>query len=93
MATADALQDAIDRIEQLTTALEPFIALRDQLPSQMAKIIHKGVSGLTPIALTVTKDQFKAACLAISSQSRKWDSGEHEGCGKDSEHSYKERGK
>jgi hypothetical protein len=56
-----------DQAERLKLALEPFVALRDQSPSQMAKIIHKGVDGLTPIALTVTKDQFKAACVALSS--------------------------
>jgi len=65
---ADIMDEAAVRIERLELALGPFIALRDQAPSQMVKIIHKGVDGLTPIALTVTKDQFKAACAALSSQ-------------------------
>jgi hypothetical protein len=55
---------------RLRRALEPFVALRDQAPSQMAKIIHKDLNGMTPIALTVTKDQFKAACAALSFDDR-----------------------
>jgi hypothetical protein len=62
----EAIKQLRAQVEGLRTALEPFVALRDQAPSQMAKIIHKGIDGVTPIALTVTKDQFKAACSALS---------------------------
>lgn len=59
------LEQAKGQVESLRNALEPFIALRDQSPTQMAKVIHKGIAGTIPIALTVTKDQFKAACSAF----------------------------
>lgn len=54
-------------VEGLKSALKPFVSVSDQPTSQMAKVIHKGVSGLAPVALTVTKDQFKAAMSALSS--------------------------
>jgi len=62
--------DYFDAIElernNLRAALAPFIAVSDQSPSEMAKIIHKGLDGLTPITVTVTKQQFMAALKLCS---------------------------
>lgn len=66
--TAGDIRRWHDELDNLRSALRPFVALRDQSPSQMAKIIHKDIDGMTPIALTVTKDQFKEACSTLSSQ-------------------------
>src|SRR6185312_7390777 len=42
----DDLLEAAAEIERLRNALEPFVAFRDQSPSQMAMIIHKRMDGL-----------------------------------------------
>lgn len=52
-----------DQIERLKEVITPFVNIRDQSPQNMAKIIHKGLDGLTPIDLTVTKNQFMDAWL------------------------------
>jgi hypothetical protein len=67
---ANEIERLRNLVEGLRTAFEPFVALRDQSPCEMAKVIHKGLDGVTPISLTVTKDQFKAACSAFSSTER-----------------------
>lgn len=51
------------RADRVRDMLAPFVNLRDQDPSHMAKIIHKDLDGLTPIKLTVIKDQFMDAWL------------------------------
>ena len=55
-----------DQIERLREVLSPFIKMRDQIPSEMAKIIHKELDDITPIHLTVTKGQFMDAWLLWS---------------------------
>lgn len=67
MGVAQMDGDSYAQIELLRSALEPFVALRDQSPLEMAKIIHKDLDGITPITLTVTKNQFKAALFALTS--------------------------
>lgn len=78
MTNVSGLSDAMmtverlcKRIVKLEMALEPFVALGDQSPSQMAKVIHKDLDGMTPIALTVTKDQFKAALAVLDNSESK----------------------
>jgi hypothetical protein len=48
------------RLAEAERVIGPFIELRDQFPESM-KLINKRISGLMPIKLTVTKDQFRAA--------------------------------
>lgn len=52
-------------------ALEPFVSLRDQSVHQTVKIINKTMDGLTPINVTVTKDQYKVAMSALSDEEGK----------------------
>lgn len=51
---------------EIVAALEPFVSLRDQAVSQTVRIINKGMDGLTPVTVTVTKDQFRAALTALA---------------------------
>lgn len=61
----DAVKHMIFDLERLGSALEPFIALRDQSPSETTKVIHKDLDGLTTVTVTVTNDQFNDARRAL----------------------------
>jgi hypothetical protein len=45
--------------------LRAFINVRDQFPESM-KLIQPKLGGLTPISVTVTKDQFAEAVAALA---------------------------
>jgi hypothetical protein len=49
------------RIEALEAALEPFVGSSANAGRDGVKLIHKKISGLAPIQITVTKDQWYAA--------------------------------
>lgn len=59
-------------IQELADALAPFVGVRDQFP-QTIQLIDPKLDGLTPITVTVTKAQFRAALdiLASLEQSRR----------------------
>jgi hypothetical protein len=68
MGYATPLEEVLalrSEVVRLREALAPFVAPRDQSPSQMAKVIHKDLNDMTPIALVVTKGQFIAASALL----------------------------
>lgn len=54
-----------ETIRELRKALAPFISIRDGVHNKTA-LISKKLSGLTPITITVTKDQFLHALKAAA---------------------------
>ena len=68
-AAAKPRQDRIEELEAqlaaMREAIEPFVSLRDQ-GCEAVKVINKTMDGLTPVTVTVTKAQYKAAMSALT---------------------------